>query len=78
MDENLENPATFRTETLVASWAEHMRQHARITKPETEIAARVWGMHAGDKEPVVRHYINANRVSTPLGFGRSRKQGVGE
>jgi MFS family permease len=77
VEESLENPGTFRTEMLVASWAEHMRQHARTTKAETEIAERAWRMHAGDKEPVVRHYIKANRLSTPLGFGRFRKQAVG-
>jgi MFS family permease len=32
VDENLENPDTFRTEMLVSSWAEHSRQLARMTK----------------------------------------------
>jgi hypothetical protein len=73
VDENLENPGTFRTEMLVASWAEHVRQHARTTKAEAEIAQRAWSLHAGEDEPVVRHYIKANRVSTPLGFGQFRK-----
>jgi hypothetical protein len=74
VDENLENPGTFRTEMLVASWAEHVRQHARTTKAEAEIAERAWRLHAGEDEPVVRHYIKANRVSTPLGFGQFRKR----
>ncbi len=74
VDENLENPGTFRTEMLVGSWAEHVRQHARTTKAEAEIAERAWRLHAGEDEPVVRHYIKANRVSTPLGFGQFRKQ----
>ncbi len=74
VEESLENPGTFRTEMIVASWAEHVRQHARTTKAETEIAERAWSLHAGDKEPVVRHYIKANRVSTPLGFGHFRRQ----
>jgi MFS family permease len=74
VDENLENPGTFRTEMLVASWGEHVRQHARTTKAETAIAERAWSLHAGPNEPVVRHYIKANRVSTPLGFGQFRKQ----
>jgi hypothetical protein len=59
---------------LVASWAEHVRQHGRTTKAETEIAERAWSLHAGEKEPVVRHYIKANRMSTPLGFGQFRRQ----
>ena len=73
-DENLEHPGTFRTEMLVSSWAEHLRQHARMTKAETDLLERVWAMHAGDQEPVVRHYLPANRLWTPLGFARFRKQ----
>ena len=73
VEENLENPGTFRTEMLVASWADHVKQHARTTKAETEIAERAWNLHAGTNEPVVRHYIKANRASTPLGFGQFRK-----
>jgi MFS family permease len=72
VDENLENPGTFRTEMLVASWADHVRQHSRTTKAETELAERAWNLHAGEGEPIVRHYIKANRVSTPLGFGQFR------
>jgi hypothetical protein len=74
VEENLEHPGTFRTEMLVGSWAEHLRQHARMTKAETELAHRVWGMHAGDEAMVVRHYLKANRLSTPLGFSEFRKQ----
>jgi len=53
VDEILERPGTFRTEMRVRSWAEHVRQHTRTTKAETELAKRVWDMHAGDREPVV-------------------------
>src|ERR1700726_1735515 len=72
--ENLEHPGTFRTEMLVSSWAEHLRQFARMTKAETELVERVWAMHAGDEGPVVRHYLPANRLWTPLGFSRFQKQ----
>jgi hypothetical protein len=74
IEEKLEHPGTFRTEMRVSSWAEHLRQHARMTKAETEIAERVWSMHAGDEEPVVGHYLPANRLSTPLGFGQLGRQ----
>jgi hypothetical protein len=74
VDENLEHPGTFRTEMLVSSWAEHLRQFARMTKAETELVERAWAMHAGDEEPVVRHYLPANRLWTPLGFSRFQKQ----
>ncbi len=73
VDENLEHPGTFRTEMLVASWAEHERQLSRTTKAETEIAERAWSLHAGEGEPVVRHYIKASRMSTPLGLGQFHK-----
>ena len=73
VDENLEHPGTFRTEMLLSSWAEHLRQFARMTKAETELVERVWAMHAGDEEPVVRHYLKANRLSTPLGFSQFGK-----
>jgi len=68
--ENLEYPSTFRTEMLVSSWAEHLRQFERMTKVEAELVERVWAMHAGDEDPVVRHYLAANRLSTPLSFRR--------
>src|SRR6202045_4457205 len=74
VDENLEHPGTFRTEMLVSSWAEHLRQFARMTKAETELVERVWAMHAGDEEPVVRRYLPANRLWTPLGFSGFQKQ----
>ncbi|HEY0792986.1 MAG TPA: MFS transporter [Chthoniobacterales bacterium] len=74
VDENLEYPGTFRTEMMVGSWAEHIRQHARMTKTETELAERAWEMHAGPEEPAVRHYLQANRLSTPLGFGQFQRR----
>ena len=73
VDENLEHSGTFRTEMLVSSWAEHLRQFARMTKAETELVERVWAMHAGDEDPVVGHYLAADRLSTPLSFSRFQK-----
>ena len=72
-DEDLERPGTFRTEMLVGSWAEHLRQLARITKVESETLRRVFRMHVGSEEPVVRHYLRANRGSAALRFGQARK-----
>jgi hypothetical protein len=31
-------------------------------------------MQADDEEPVVRHFLPANRLWSPLGFGRFQKQ----
>jgi MFS family permease len=74
VDEILERPGTFRAEMRVSSWAEHLRQHTRTTKAETELAERVWKMHAGDREPEVRHSLPADRMTTPLGFGAFRNR----
>jgi MFS family permease len=46
------------TETfLVESWAEHMRQHARVTNEDRNIQDRIRSFHTGDATPVVRHLI---------------------
>ena len=74
VDENLENPGTFRSEMLVSSWAEHMRQLARMTKTDTELVERVRAMHAGDEPAAVRHYLPAKRLSTPIGFNQFQKR----
>jgi hypothetical protein len=74
VDESLEHPGTFRTEMLVSSWAAHLRQLARMTKAEADLVERVWAMHAGDQKPIVRHYLPARRLWTPLGFSQFQKQ----
>ena len=74
VDEILERPGTFRTEMRVRSWGEHLRQHTRTTKADTELAERVWRMHAGERDPVVSHSLPAHRMMTPLGFGQFLKQ----
>ncbi len=42
--------------TLIESWSEHMRQHARLTETDraTEDAARAF--HLGESLPVISHY----------------------
>jgi Transmembrane secretion effector len=71
--ENLEHPGTFRTEMIVSSWAEHLRQFERMTKAETELVERVWAMHAGDEDMVVGHYLPANRLWSPVDFSQFQK-----
>jgi hypothetical protein len=76
VDETLEEPGKFRTEMLVNSWAEHLRQHARITREENELFSKAMAMNANGNVPPIRHYLPANRTSTPIAFGEFRKQGV--
>ncbi len=47
-------------ETFVAeSWAEHLRQHERVTKSDKEIEDRIRTFHSGKAVPVVNHFIGA-------------------
>jgi MFS family permease len=50
-------PGHFVETFLVESWAEHMRQHARITNEDRGAQERVRTFHVGDKPPVVTHLI---------------------
>jgi MFS family permease len=48
---------------LVESWAEHMRQHARVTNADRAVQDHARSFHIGDSPPVVTHLI-AENVST--------------
>jgi len=45
---------------LVESWAEHLRQHERVTLADREIEERVLRFHRGKNEPRVTHYLAAS------------------
>ncbi|MDB5305951.1 MAG: transporter [Gemmataceae bacterium] len=55
---------------LVESWAEHLRQHDRVTGADRAAEAAVRAFHAGDDAPRVTHLIAAT--------GRPRKGAAGE
>jgi hypothetical protein len=42
---------------VVNSWAEHLRQHARVTQADRQLEERVQALVRG--EPVVKHLIHA-------------------
>ena len=50
---------------LVHSWAEHLRQHERLTKADREVEQRVFSYVAG--EPKVRHlfYADSTKLDSP-------------
>lgn len=73
IDEDLERPGTFRAEMFVRSWAEHLRQLARITRSESETLQNVLRLHSGSELPVVRHYLRARLGPAPLSVGQVRK-----
>jgi len=50
-------PTRYLETFLVESWAEHMRQHARVTMEDRIVQDRATSFHLGPGEPVVTHLI---------------------
>ena len=46
---------------LVESWAEHMRQHARVTVSDKALEDTARAFHHGPGEPKVTHWIADDR-----------------
>jgi predicted MFS family arabinose efflux permease len=43
---------------FVSSWAEHLRQHQRVSQASAVLQARVWQLHQGPNPPKVCHLIS--------------------
>jgi MFS family permease len=50
-------PGRYLETFLVESWAEHMRQHARVTNEDRAVQNRARSFHTGDTPPVVTHMV---------------------
>jgi MFS family permease len=44
----------------VESWAEHLRQHKRVSKADADIQQDVLRFHLGEQPPLVRHFLAFN------------------
>lgn len=53
-------PGRYLESFLVESWAEHMRQHARVTNEDRAVHELLRSFHIGDTPPVVTHLIAEN------------------
>lgn len=53
---------------LLPSWAEHLRQHQRVTRYDIDLHNAARRFHSGDAAPEVRHYLAPLR-------GRPKKKG---
>ena len=62
---DLEHADLFLETFLVTSWVEHLRQHERFTRGDGDVEAHV--RHHIDSEPVVKHFVGADAVSTTVG-----------
>jgi MFS family permease len=50
-------PGRFVESFLVETWAEHLRQHLRVTEADREIEDRALAFHIGGGQPAVTHLI---------------------
>jgi hypothetical protein len=50
-------PGRYVNTFLVESWAEHLRQHARVTMEDRAVQQRAREFHKGDSPPHVSHLI---------------------
>ena len=55
---DIADPGRYIETFLVASWAEHPRQHARFTVGDRGIEDRVRSFHIGPEAPLVSHFIH--------------------
>ncbi|MBZ9793368.1 MFS transporter [Rhizobium sp. 3T7] len=46
---------------MVESWAEHLRQHKRVSNADADLQGKVLAYHVGSEKPVVRHFLTINR-----------------
>ena len=56
---------------LVESWAEHLRQHGRVSKADADLQAAALRYHQGPDKPVVHHFLSLDGRSTQAGPGVS-------
>lgn len=55
--EDAATPGRYIETFVVESWAEHLRQHERITMSDLEIEKRAFAFHLGEGPPKVTHWI---------------------
>jgi MFS family permease/quinol monooxygenase YgiN len=59
LSRDTEDPQRWLEVFVVESWAEHLRQHDRVTLGDKKIQEYAKGFHAGPGKPVVSHFIAA-------------------
>src|SRR5260370_9597804 len=51
--EDAATPGRYIENFVVQSWAEHLRQHERITVSDRQLEVKAWAVHQGDRRPTV-------------------------
>ena len=60
---DLAEPARYIETFQVESWAEHLRQHGRVTVADRAIEDRVRAFHIGGNPPTVSHFLYQDHAS---------------
>jgi MFS family permease len=55
--EDAEKPGRYLEYFLVESWAEHLRQHERVTVTDRDLQEGVQNFHLGPDKPIVSHFL---------------------
>nr|WP_293838723.1 MFS transporter [uncultured Arsenicibacter sp.] len=58
---------------VVASWAEHLRQHQRLTNDDLHIQQAVRQYHIGPDRPKVHHFVAPSEDSMPVAMNDTTK-----
>jgi predicted MFS family arabinose efflux permease len=61
VSEDTADPERMLEWFFVESWAEHLRQHRRVSAADADVQAEVARYHSGGKPPVVAHYVALDR-----------------
>ena len=59
------DPSRYIETFVVESWADHLRQHERVTVSDRVAEDRARAFHIGDTPPAMSHYIDARSSDTP-------------
>ena len=57
--EDAATPGRYIETFVVESWAEHLRQHERVTISDREVEAQAFAFHLGAEQPKTTHWIAA-------------------
>ena len=69
LSRDTERPGRWLEVFLVESWAEHLRQHERVTVADSRVQEAARAFHRGAGRPVVRHFIAATTGAATTGAG---------
>ena len=71
---DMEQPERFVEHFVTETWAEHLRQHGRVTVADRDVQERILTLQAGSERPKVIHYLAG--YASPEAVGAKSKHPV--